>query len=190
MKILLYGSTPLTAAVEAALMPYVVGHIPSNKPSFKGKMQSKVVPEETECDLRLSIQYDQKIYRLHEAYNLHTGLLPAYGGCDILYHTLKNKEKEQGLTFHRITERFDEGVIIAKAIYPVLEDDTVADLYMRMLRLAPHFVLAAIDLIPLTRGEVTYRRPALYKRGEDMTDEYIRGYTQIYDVLQSNSLLG
>lgn len=42
MRILLYGSTVLTAAVEAELSG-VVWHVPSVSPAFPGKMRSRAM---------------------------------------------------------------------------------------------------------------------------------------------------
>jgi hypothetical protein len=188
MKILLYGSTVLTAAVEFVL-PDVVGHIPSLHPTFPGKMRSMIVSPDEPHDLLLSVQYDAKITDLDNAYNLHTGLLPMYGGVDILYHTLENGDKEQGLTFHKMSECFDEGGIISKITYPVFPHDTVADLYWRMLAVAPQFVLSSLELLAHIDMLPPGRRPALYKRGEVDSEKYKQGYQHIYELLQSNCLL-
>jgi methionyl-tRNA formyltransferase len=188
MKIILYGSTVLSAAVEDVL-PEVIGHIPSLNPTFPGKMHSMVVSPDEPHDLILSVQYDAKITDLENAYNLHTGLLPLYGGVDILYHTLENGDKEQGLTFHKMSERFDEGGIISKITYPVFPHDTVADLYERMLTIAPHFVLTSLELVRHLPMIPSGRRPALYKRGEVDSEKYKQGYLQLYGMLQSHRLL-
>lgn len=165
MKILLFGSTYLTALVEKNLQG-VIGHVPSHNPAFLGKMTSPVVSEDTPYDIALSVQYDAKIKNLTNAYNLHTGLLPLYGGCDILYHTLENGESEQGLTFHKITDKFDEGEILSKISYPVLPSDTALELYKKMCALAPDFVNACLKLIEVSNKGSSPKKPVLYKRGD------------------------
>lgn len=190
MRILLYGSTVLSAHIESSLSG-VVGHVPSLEPAFPGIMQSPVVSEATPHDMKLSIQYDRKITSSDNAYNLHTGLLPLYGGRDILHHTLENRDSEQGLTFHKITDQFDEGAIISKITYPVLPSDTIVDLYRRMIAIAPAFVQASLLLLPLIpvhslRGQ----KPVLYKH-EDLvnSERYAQDGKRLRDfLLQTGNL--
>jgi len=164
MRILIYGSTYLTELCVNQLQKdgyNLVGYIPSTNPTFQGKINLPKVEETIEHDIKLSIQYDKKLITVKDAYNLHTGLLPEYGGCSILYHTIKNKETEQGLTLHKITENFDEGAIISKITYPVLPTDKVSDLYMRMCTVAPKFLSNALQIIHI-KGQT--KKPNLYKR--------------------------
>lgn len=164
MKILIYGNTYLTELCVNQLLKdgyNLVGYIPSENPTFKGKINLPIVEETIDHDIKLSIQYDKKLITVKDAYNLHTGLLPNYGGCSILYHTIKNGETEQGLTFHKMGESFDEGAIISKITYPVLPTDKVADLYIRMCTIAPKFLLNALQILNI-EGEV--KKPTLYKR--------------------------
>ncbi|MFD0931988.1 phosphoribosylglycinamide formyltransferase [Psychroflexus salinarum] len=51
--------------------------------------------------------------------NIHPSLLPKYGGEGmygerVFRKTLKNKEKESGITIHYVNEEYDEGEIIAQ----------------------------------------------------------------------------
>lgn len=128
------------------------------------------IDETTPHDFKLSIQYDAKIeIDDRPAYNLHTGLLPEWGGCDILYHTLKEHASTQGLTFHRMTEKFDQGPIISRIDYPVFETDDMVALYKRMAAVAPGFLVAAMRLLD-TLGEQAEQcealKPRLYMRGK------------------------
>jgi hypothetical protein len=161
MRIQIYGSTYITQKVVELLKQYhkLVGYIPSENPDFPGDIDLPV--GEFPHDIKLSIQYDRKIDNLENAYNLHTGLLPEYGGCNILYHVLKNKEKETGLTFHKMTEDFDFGEIVSKITCPVLSGDSILELYRRISKLAPAFALSAITVLP-TVGEK--KKPVLYLR--------------------------
>lgn len=92
MRILIYGSTYLTEICVKQLKKdgyNLVGYIPSENPTFRGKVPLPIVDETIEHDIKLSIQYDKKMITHKDAFNLHTGLLPEYGGCSILYHTIK-----------------------------------------------------------------------------------------------------
>lgn len=164
MRILIYGSTYLTELCVNQLIKdgyNLIGYIPSKNPTFKGQINLPIVEETIDHDIKLSIQYDKKLITISDAYNLHTGLLPEYGGCSILYHTIKNKEQEQGLTLHKMGENFDEGGIVSKITYPVLGNDTVADLYMRMCSIAPKFLSNALQIIHI-QGKAL--KPNLYKK--------------------------
>lgn len=164
MRILIYGSTYLTELCVNQLIKdgyNLIGYIPSENPTFEGNINLPRVDETIEHDIKLSIQYDKKLLTVNDAYNLHTGLLPEYGGCSILYHTIENKENIQGLTFHKMTEDFDKGGIISKMTYPVLESDTVPDLYFRVCQIAPKFISNALRLLPVI-GKT--HAPVLYKR--------------------------
>jgi len=153
MKILLYGDSYVSELVERVLMQHheVIGYVPCKAPAFPGQMQSPKLWPPSELgsdsyDLALSVFYDRKVGRLSNAYNLHPGLLPRWGGCNILYHTIVEKAREQGLTFHKMTEEFDAGPIVTKATYPVYEHDFIWNLYTRVCALAPGVALAGIDL--------------------------------------------
>ena len=172
MRILLYGSTFLSERVEDLLLRHheVVGHIPSKAPFFTGTgMRSPKVREEDfhSYDVALSVQYDRKVTNLYRAYNLHTGLLPDWGGCDILYHTLEAHCFEPGLTFHKMTEKYDEGGIVSKVTYPVFFGDTILDLYQRVTALAPGFALASLALLyDLDEQRLRVQVPRSFKRGQ------------------------
>lgn len=181
MKILIYGNSHITAIVEKALGDLVIGHVPSKNPTFPGIMQSPVVTSDEHYDIAISIQYDQKIARLENAYNLHTGLLPLYGGCDILYHTIVNKEKKQGLTFHKIGENFDEGEIISTTSYPVLESDKAVDLYKKICIIAPGFVKNCLKLLEISTKGMPVQKPVLFKRGK-----YPKGDVLKFDIYEKD----
>lgn len=191
MRILLLGSTVLAAHVEAAL-PEVVGHIPTVRPAFPGKMRSCIVTEDAPHDLKLSVQYDKLLENTHNAYNLHTGLLPEYGGTAILHHTLEHGAREQGLTFHAMTDQLDSGPIVSKVTYPVLPSDGIIELYQRMLTIAPFFVRSSLALLGLVDlGQIKGRTARLYKRSEVTNlDRYARDRLALLEFLRDRDLLG
>jgi len=173
MRIQIYGSTYLTQVCVAALQADghdLIGYVPNaNEPTVPGKIDLPVLEWLEWCDLLLSIQYDKRIAVHTPAFNLHTGLLPNWGGCDILYHTLREGAVEQGLTFHRIVDGFDRGPILTKITYPVFLDDTMVDLYRRMVGIAPEFVCQAVRLVELIGMDQTHychaEVPRVFKRG-------------------------
>ena len=65
--------------------------------------------------------------------NIHPSLLPKYGGKGmygkhVFEAVLKNKEKETGITFHYVNDKYDDGRIIAQYKLGIQENDTLATL--------------------------------------------------------------
>lgn len=168
MKILVYGSTYITKIVLENLKEHeVVGYIPSIDAPFKVDLPYPVVDESVEHDIKICLQYDRKIENTENTYNFHTGLLPSYGGCDILYHTLENGDKEQGITFCKMDKGYDDGEIISKITYPVCEGDTALDLYKKMCAIFPDFVKSSLKLLPMVETDkIEKKKPSLYFRGK------------------------
>ena len=168
-KILIYGSSHLSAVTCDLLRHHydVVGYIPSSKPTIAGEMNMPRVYEEIEHDIKLSLQYDKKLVDIENAFNVHTGLLPQWGGTDILYHTLQEEAIEQGLTFHKMTNKFDYGAIISKISYPVFKTDSMVDLYEKMTRCFPNFVLSSLRILESIEdiSGCQIEKPRLFKRG-------------------------
>jgi methionyl-tRNA formyltransferase len=173
-RILIYGSTALSAIAEHHLLLAgynVVGHVPSNA-TFQGAMSSPV--GEFPCDIKLSVQYDKKLIADGKTFNIHTGLLPQYGGCNILSHTILNGAMEQGLTFHKVSDTFDGGEILLKMVYPVLANDTVKELYWKMLSTIGNFSVLCMDTVGWNGHKQT---PTLYKRN-DLDEETQRKHIE------------
>jgi len=178
MKILIYGSTYLTAAVCELLRQHqdeftLVGYIPSIFARIPGRMPPiSLATKDAEHHIKLSIQYDYKIEDIDNAYNVHTGLLPKWGGCNILSHTLKNGNTEQGATFHRMGKNFDHGPLISKITYPVFQHDTIVDLYGRLAVILPPFTLSCLRLLKTLSeeqiSECPILKPTIYKRNNEV----------------------
>ena len=185
-NILIYGSAHLTQEACLLIKDHynLVGHVPSNNPVIAGKMDLPVEDEAVEHDIKLSLQYNRRIKDTHNAFNVHTGLLPLWGGTDILYHTIKGIREgrifEQGLTFHKMSEDFDYGNIISKITYPVDKSDTMVNLYERMTQCFPSFVLGSLRLLErLEQSQIDdcYKdRPRIFRRGN-----VLEGDSEIYD---------
>jgi len=179
-NIIIYGSTYITELVckKLSSLYNLIGHVPCKNPKIPGKINLPIITGNETCDLRLSIQYDRMIKNVTNTYNLHTGLLPEYGGTNILDYTIKHKEKEQGLTLHKITETLDYGPIVSKITYPVLDTDRAFDLYKRVMLLSPNFVLSSLDILKQMQEEdiqkLQMAKPTIYKRGEfNLSNEFV-----------------
>ncbi|HLN74784.1 MAG: phosphoribosylglycinamide formyltransferase [Methylococcaceae bacterium] len=69
--------------------------------------------------------------------NIHPALLPKYGGkgmygMNVHKAVLASKDKESGITIHRVNEHYDAGDIIFQATCPVLPKDTPESLAERV----------------------------------------------------------
>jgi phosphoribosylglycinamide formyltransferase-1 len=66
--------------------------------------------------------------------NIHPSLLPAFPGLDTHARALAAGVKLHGCTVHLVTDRVDQGPILAQAAVPVLPGDDAARLAARVLR--------------------------------------------------------
>lgn len=195
LKVLIYGSTLLTQkAVEllktAAPEVDLVGFVKSRNPTVAGKVALTEVQEEAlpKHDIKLILGYDLYIKDWQNCYNVHPGLLPEYGGCDILHHTVVNKDTQQGLTFQKTEADWDSGPIISKIGYTVLPTDTVMDLYTRTLSIYPAFVLSALKLLTslppgFVDGLPKAPTPCIYRRGK-IADAHKQMYADNFELLK------
>lgn len=171
-RILILGSTYLTELVVDELKDNnfnLVGYVPNAvRSTVMGNVKLDQTTLDCDYDIALSIQYDSLIKSNLKTFNLHTGLLPEFGGLDILRHTLKEKRREQGLTFHRMTDEYDYGSIVSKITYPVLLNDNETSLYKRQCLIAPFFVVSCLRLIerltPEDISECVIKKPRLLER--------------------------
>ena len=172
-KVLIYGYSSLAEKTISVLQNEydLVGHVPSENPVIAGKVDLPVADESVEHDIKLSLQYNKRIDNIENAFNVHTGLLPMYGGVDVLYHTLKSFGiYEQGITFHKMSRDFDYGQIISKVTYPATSCNTVLDLYKRLDSVFPNFVLSSLKLLEvLSEDDINKcyaEKPRIFKRGK------------------------
>jgi phosphoribosylglycinamide formyltransferase-1 len=64
--------------------------------------------------------------------NIHPALLPAFPGAHAVADALGHGVKVSGCTVHLVDEQLDGGPILAQAVVPVLDDDTVESLHNRI----------------------------------------------------------
>lgn len=83
-------------------------------------------------------------------FNIHPALLPKFGGKGMYgmnVHTavIEAKEKETGVTIHRVNAEYDSGEIVAQTTVPVLENDTPEQLGARVLEKEHEFLVEVIS---------------------------------------------
>lgn len=81
--------------------------------------------------------------------NIHPALLPKFGGpgmygAKVHQAVLAAGEAESGATVHLVTERYDEGTVLAQAKVPVLPGETPESLAARVLAVEHQLLPAAV----------------------------------------------
>jgi phosphoribosylglycinamide formyltransferase-1 len=80
--------------------------------------------------------------------NIHPSLLPEFGGgMDAVEQALRGGVEVTGATVHLVTEDLDAGPILAQEEVPVLKDDTVETLRIRIHEAECRILPAAIRLL-------------------------------------------
>jgi len=80
-------------------------------------------------------------------FNLHGSLLPQYRGAAPINWAIINGEKETGVTTFFLKHEIDTGNIIFQDREPIEEDDTVGDLYGRLMEKGAKLVLKTVRAI-------------------------------------------
>jgi phosphoribosylglycinamide formyltransferase-1 len=93
--------------------------------------------------------------------NIHPALLPKYGGkgmygMKVHQAVLASKDKESGITIHRVNQNYDEGDIICQAKCPVLPRDTPETLAARVHELEHQHYPRLIEEILLNEDDSNY----------------------------------
>jgi phosphoribosylglycinamide formyltransferase-1 len=90
--------------------------------------------------------------------NIHPSLLPAFPGLDAQHQAIEHGVKYSGCTVHFVDEGLDSGPIIAQAVVPVLDGDTVDTLSARILEQEHRIYSEAIALVLSERYRIAGRR--------------------------------
>lgn len=80
-------------------------------------------------------------------FNLHASLLPQYRGAAPINWAIINGEKETGVTTFFLKHEIDTGKIIYQEKEPIKHEDTVGDLYLRLMNKGAHLVLKTVKAI-------------------------------------------
>jgi phosphoribosylglycinamide formyltransferase-1 len=90
--------------------------------------------------------------------NIHPSLLPSFPGLDVHRQAIEHGVKWTGCTVHFVDETLDGGPIIAQAVVPVRDDDTVETLSARILIEEHKLYAAAVALVVSGEYEINGRR--------------------------------
>lgn len=146
-------------------LPIFLGHFPSQHNIGHGDLKSRHPIyqwfEEIDANfvalagfLRPFPVLDNWLYRV---VNIHPALLPKYGGhgmygLNVHKAVIRQKESFSGATVHYVTERYDEGQIIAQMRVPVFPEDDAESLANRVFKIE-------CDLYPDTLEQLSLKNP-------------------------------
>jgi phosphoribosylglycinamide formyltransferase 1 len=100
----------------------------------------------------------RNLTELFTVINIHPALLPKYGGkgmygMNVHKAVLSSKDKESGITIHRVNQDYDKGDIIFQATCPILKGDTPEILAARIHELEHQHYPRVIEEILLQEDE-------------------------------------
>ncbi len=107
----------------------------------------------------------------HGCINLHGALLPKFRGRAPINWALLKGEKQTGGTLHYMTEKADDGDVIAQFAFPINDDDTALSLHQKLVQgtgplldeYLPKIGSGKVERTPQNEAEATVfprRRPA------------------------------
>jgi methionyl-tRNA formyltransferase len=124
------------------------------------------------------------------ALNMHGSLLPRYRGRAPVNWAVLHGERETGATLHYMTQKPDNGDIVAQTAVPILPDDTAREVFdkvtvaaeMTLDRVLPALVAGNAPRVPQDLAAGRYfggRRP------EDGTIDWNRDATTIHNLVRA-----
>jgi folate-dependent phosphoribosylglycinamide formyltransferase PurN len=124
-----------------------------NDARFIEQLAREIKPEVALCYDGLSIFRLPLLRTFAQAVNYHAGLLPHYRGVMATSFSILAGESESGFTFHRMTERVDDGPILVQGAVPV--DGASSD------DVARRKLAAAIAALPEVLEKLARNEPGL-----------------------------
>lgn len=126
----------------------------------------------------------------HGGVNVHGALLPRHRGANPVQWALIDDDRETGVTIHRMTERFDEGEILAQARVPIGFSDTWVEIFGRQGSASEELLAGALPRIlagdlsgtPQNEEQATYRPR---RRPEDGLIDWTARSLDIYNLIRA-----
>ncbi len=124
------------------------------------------------------------------AFNMHGSLLPRYRGRACVNWAIIHGETQTGPTLHYMTERPDEGDIVAQETVPIAFTDTAKDVTLKVADAAGSIVAETLPLIEqgVAPGVPQDHSKATYFGGRSPEDGLInwsQSATQIYNLIRA-----
>lgn len=134
-----------------------------------------------DADIIITCAYGQIIPKVILDYprlgciNVHASLLPKYRGGAPIHWCLINGEEETGITIMYMAEKMDNGDIIAKEKYTILESDNVGTLHDKLSVLGANLLIKTLPSIIEGTNERTKQdeREATFAYNIKREDEHL-----------------
>ena len=126
-------------------------------------------------------------------FNLHASLLPQYRGAAPINWAIMNGEYKTGVTTFFLKHKIDTGHIIFQEEEPIEEDDTVGDLYGRLMDKGARLVLKTVKAIekgnypqlPQNEHQEIKHAPKIYK--ETCEIDWAKSSQEVFDFIRGLS---
>jgi methionyl-tRNA formyltransferase len=124
------------------------------------------------------------------ALNMHGSLLPKYRGRAPVNWAILRGETETGATLHYMTEKPDDGDIVAQTAVPILPDDSAREVFAKVVVAAE---LTLDDAVPALAAGTAPRRPQDLRQGgyfgarkaEDGVIDWSRSAGEIHNLVRA-----
>src|SRR3989344_4804197 len=144
--------TPVSVWAEKNKIPVLTPQSYPNKPwLFASEDETTKQVFKFQPELLVSADYTQKIPMSlvkqvkYGGINIHPSLLPAYRGPAPIPWAIANGEKETGVSLVTLTEKFDEGIIIAQEKEQILPTDTTDSLLTKLFTKGGELLIKTIS---------------------------------------------
>jgi methionyl-tRNA formyltransferase len=122
--------------------------------------------------------------------NMHGSLLPKYRGRVPVNWAIIRGETETGATLHYMTEKPDNGDIVAQQAVPILPDDTAHDVFQKVTlaaEMALHGVLPALLAGTAPRIKQDLSKGAYFggRKAEDGIIDWSRSAQEIHNLVRA-----
>jgi methionyl-tRNA formyltransferase len=99
--------------------------------------------------MTFSFKLPASIYTLPSKgfFNVHPGPLPFYRGADPVFQQIRNREKQAGVTIHKVDESFDTGPLVMQEMIHLEVTDTYGILTTKLSVVAARLVVVLIKMI-------------------------------------------
>ncbi len=110
--------------------------------------------------------------------NVHPSLLPDYRGPNPYSNVIINNEKETGVTFHYMDERFDTGDVVAHSKINIDKDETMGTIFAKLNELSASCLIELLKKFETVDKFEAHKQPSgLFK------------YAKNYDLALSNTYI-
>ncbi|MBI3342865.1 methionyl-tRNA formyltransferase [Candidatus Gottesmanbacteria bacterium] len=148
--------TPTPVELWAKEHSITILSFPSNlKKPWLYENESQVIDalEPLKADLVISACYGQKIpwesiaAARFGGLNVHPSLLPRWRGADPVPWAILNGDRQTGVTVVTLSEKFDDGAIIAQKKVPITDTDTSDALRTKLFTIGSELLIQSLDSV-------------------------------------------